>query len=124
MLETLLSPVGLTSVLVAGSAAFAVSVVSGFLKDRTTLDKKRRQVDRILQKLRAEISERDTTIKQLQEELAQLQPQHDRLNLYYEEINRLQAEAERKELQEEEKHTPHAAEEEDTFARERHRITR
>ena len=62
MLELLFSPLVISCILVAGSAAFGVSVVSGFIKDRSTLEAKRRQVDKILKKLRAEISERGSKI--------------------------------------------------------------
>ncbi|MBT3343079.1 MAG: hypothetical protein HN712_11135 [Gemmatimonadetes bacterium] len=124
MLELLFSPLVISCILVAGSAAFGVSVVSGFIKDRSTLEAKRRQVDKILKKLRAEISERGSKIQQLEEEIAQLQPVHDRLNTYFEGLNQLKLDAERKAMAEEEKHTPHDDDEDDAFGRERHRVSR
>ncbi len=123
MLEILFSTPVISSIVVAASAAFGVSVVSAFLRDRTTLDQKRRQVDQILQKLRAEISTRETTIQQLQQEVDELRPLHDRLDEYFEELNQMHLQAERQAMKEEEKAPTHD-DEEDEFRRSRHKVAR
>ncbi|MBT4096143.1 MAG: hypothetical protein HOM68_20535 [Gemmatimonadetes bacterium] len=122
MLDILFSTPVISSLVVAACAAFGVSVVSGFVRDRSTLDQKRKKVEKILKKLRAQIAERESTIQQLQQEVDELRPLHDRLDEYHEELSQMQLAAERQAMLDEEK-SP-ARDTDDEFSRSRHRVDR
>ncbi|MFH1569261.1 MAG: hypothetical protein ABIL09_14800 [Gemmatimonadota bacterium] len=103
MLNLLLRVEILASLVVAGSAAMAVSVVFRFIRNRDALDGKLKKADRLLQKLRKEIASKEGRIKELQEAVALLKPQEAHLRAYHEQLLELKVEQERKATKEGEK---------------------
>lgn len=116
MLDVLLTLPVLSCLLVAGCAAFGVSVVTRFIPDKAKLDRSLTRAEKALEKLRKEISGKEATIKQLQAEVEMLTPVHDRLDGYHEQLTQMRLELERKELAEGDK-KPDDDEEEDPFGR-------
>lgn len=112
MLDLLLTPAVITSLVIAGCAAFGVSIVARFIPDKRKLDLTMSKAEKALARLRKEIAEKQASMKQLQEELAMLKPLHDRLNVYHEELCDIRVEMERREMLEEEDER-HDEEEED-----------
>ncbi len=100
MLDQLLSPIVIAGLAGTAAAALSVSVVFGFIRDRDLLDKRLRKSARALEKIRSEIADRQTRIKQLMEEVEALQPVERELREYYESLMRMQMAAERAALQE------------------------
>lgn len=100
MLDLLLTPTVLACLLVAGCAAFAVSVFFRFIRDRDKLAHTMRRAEAALERLRHQIAEKQAMIAQLQEEVTVLKPLHDRLTGYYEQLTELRVEMEREEMKE------------------------
>ena len=99
MLDLLLSPIVIASLAGAAAAAISVSVIFGFIRDRDLLGKRLRKSERALEKIRSEIADRQTRIKQLLEEVAALLPVELELREYHESLMTMQLEAEREALQ-------------------------
>ena len=91
ILSTLFTIEVIACLVVAGSAAIGVSVVSGYSRDRVPLGKKLRKTERQLEKLRNHIAEKQGAIKQLQAEVEALQPPYDQLLAYHEDLLGIQS---------------------------------
>ena len=74
MLDILFSLPVLSCLLVTGSAAFGVSVVTRFVPDKTKLDQSLTRAEKALEKLRKEITGNQATMKQSQAEVEILNP--------------------------------------------------
>lgn len=101
VLDALLSFPVICSLIVSGCAAFLVSVVTRFIRDRDKLAVTMHKAESALDRIRRQIALKEGMIRQLQEEVALLRPVHDRLSAYYEQLSELQLEMERKDLKEE-----------------------
>ena len=106
ILSTLFTIEVIACLVVAGSAAIGVSVVSGYSRDRVPLGKKLRKTERQLEKLRNHIAEKQGAIKQLQAEVEALQPPYDQLLAYHEDLLGIQMAEDRRVAAEEEEHDP------------------
>ena len=100
MLDLLLTPIVIGSLVGAAAAAISVSVVFGFIRDRDLLGKRIRKTERALEKVRSQIADRQIRIQQLIEEVEALQPVERELREYHESLVTMQLEAEREALQE------------------------
>jgi septal ring factor EnvC (AmiA/AmiB activator) len=98
MLDILFSLPVLSCLLVTGSAAFGVSVVTRFVPDKTKLDQSLTRAEKALEKLRKEITGNQATMKQSQAEVEMLKPVHERLDDYHEQLTQMHLELERKNL--------------------------
>ena len=97
-MSALLSIEVIACLVVAAATAFAVSVVLKYIRARDELNRKIRQSERALEKLRKQIAVKQGTIKQLQEEVAMLVPLHHNLQKYHDELLGIQLEKERDEI--------------------------
>lgn len=121
MVDILFSTPVISCLLVAGCAAFAVSVVVGFIPDKRKLDHTMTRAEKALQKLRNEIASKEAAITQLQSEVDMLRPLHERLNLYHEDLTQMRLDLERKDLAEGDNKP--GDEEDDAFGRrKRHKV--
>ena len=100
MLDQLLSPIVITGIAGAGAAAFSVSVIFGFIRERDLLDERVRNTERALKKIQSEIADRQIRIKQLKEEVLALQLVFWELREYHESLLKMQMAAEQEALQE------------------------
>ena len=100
MLDHLLSPIVIAGLAGTAAAALSVSVVFGFMRDRDLLDKRLRESERALKKVRSEIADRQIRIKQLIEEVEALQPVEQELREYHASLMAMQLTAEREAMQE------------------------
>ena len=98
--EILFSPPVIACLVVAGCAAFGVSVVLRFVPDKRKLDRTMARAEKALAKIRRRLAEKKALIKQLEEEVAMLKPVHDRLDHYHAQLAEINLEYERRELAE------------------------
>ena len=102
-MDLLLTPTVIAYLVVAGAAAFAVSALFSYVRDRGKLGSILAKTERALGKIREQIAEKQGRIKPLQEEVPMLMPLHRQLQSYYDELMAIHLEAERKAMQEAEK---------------------
>jgi septal ring factor EnvC (AmiA/AmiB activator) len=116
MFDILFSLPVLACLLVAGCAAFGVSVVTRFLPDKAKFNRSLTRAEKELEKLRKQIASKEAMIKQLLAEVEMLKPVHERLDGYHEQLTQMRLELERKDFSEGDRKTDDD-EEQDIFSR-------
>jgi chromosome segregation ATPase len=117
MVDILFSAPVISCLLVAGCAAFGVSVVVSFVPDKRKLDHTLSRAEKALGRLREEIAAKEGTIAQLQAEVEMLKPVHTRLNSYHEDLTQLRLDLERQEMADGEKKPDADDDEDEVFGR-------
>ena len=117
MVDILFSTPVISSLLVAGCAAFGVSVVARFMPDKRKLERTISRAEKALEKLRQEIATKQASITQLQSEVEMLQPLYERLSGYHEHLTEMRLELERKDMAEEAKNPDGDDDDDDVIGR-------
>ncbi len=117
MVDILFSTPVISSLLVAGCAAFGVSVVVRYMPDRRKLDRTMSRAEKALEKMRRRIATKEATITQLQAEVKMLQPLYERLSDYHEHLTEMRLELERKDMAEEAKNPDGDDDDDDVIGR-------
>ena len=90
-----------TCLAVAAAAAFVLSALMQYVRDRDKLTLKIRRVEKQLEKTRKAIARRKAAIEELRAEVEMLTPVHDRLKNYHEELLQIQLQEEKRIMEEE-----------------------
>lgn len=100
-MDLLFSAPVISCLVVAGAAAFGVSVVVRFLPHKRKLESTIGRADWIMGKMQQQIRAKEAAIKQLKSEVEALKAQYARLSHYHEQLTQLKLELEREEMAEE-----------------------